>query len=266
MTVAAGELLVRGGLAGFGSAFDVKAVNVRLPPAEVRRLLSPGGGEDFFPVTAETEGVIVGFAGEPAFGGVIVDEEGLPPGGVGVVAGEALSRRHGRVAVGARELLPVVTGETEIPDCRLVKLSVEAVAGVAAAEEEGAVTPGAEERGRFRTVGIMAGEAGDLFAANSPVGPKEAVVAEVVAPAAESVPLFGEDQPLLVAVVKVTGGALPAPEGGVDAPPALCDTVRIVTVQAGIGGSRGAGGGEDEDAAEERESGGARACRCPECC
>ena len=145
MTVAAGELPLRGVPLAFRPAFDVKAVNVHLSPAEGRRLLPPVGGEDLFPVAAETEGVVVRSAGEQARGGVIADEEGRAPGAVGVVAGEAVSRRHGRVAVGARELLPVVAGKTELPDRRLVQLSVEAVAGVAAAEEEGTVTAGAEE-------------------------------------------------------------------------------------------------------------------------
>jgi hypothetical protein len=218
-------------------------------------------------VAAEAEGVVVFSAGELALEGVVVDEKGLAPGPVGVVAGEAISFRNGRVAVGAGELFPVVAGETEFPDCRLVNASVEAVAGVAAAEEEGAVEAGPEERGRFRAVGVVTGEAGDLSAADSPVGLEEAVVAEVVALTAERVPRFGEDQSLLVAVVKVTGGALPAFEGGVDAPGALSDVVGIVTVPAAIGGVPGAGDGQDEGAAKERESGdSARSGQSPEYC
>ena len=99
------------------------------------------------------------------------------------------------------------------------------------------------------------------------MGLEEAVVAEVVALTAERVPRLGEDQPLLVAVVKVAGGALPAPEGGVDAPRALSDAVGIVTVLAAIGGVPGGGGGKDKGAAEERERGdGARSCQSPEYC
>ena len=112
----------------------------------------------------------------------------------------------------------------------------------------------------------MTGEAGNIRAADSPVGPEEAVVAEIVALTAERIPRLGEDQPLLVAVVEVTGDALPAPEGGVDAPRALSDVVRIVTVLTGIGGRRDAGG-ENEGAAEEQKSGkGARFRQSPDYC
>ena len=97
------------------------------------------------------------------------------------------------------------------------------------------------------------------------MGPEKAVTAEVVALTAEGVPRLGENKPLLIAVVEVTGSALPAPERGVDGSRALSDVVGIVAVPAGVGGPCGAG--ESEDAAEEREGGkAARACPYPEYC
>ena len=114
---------------------------------------------------------------------------------------------------------------------------------------------------------VVAGETGDLLAADSPVGLEETVAAEVVALTAERVPLPGEDQSLAVTVVEVTGGALPVPKGRVDAPRTLRDRVEIVAVPAGVGGSRRVGAGEEEGAAEDRESGEAvRACPYPEYC
>jgi hypothetical protein len=113
----------------------------------------------------------------------------------------------------------------------------------------------------------MTGEAGDILAADSAVGPEEAVVAEVVALTAEIVPRSGEDKPPFIAVVEVTVSALPAPEGRVDASRALSDVVGIVAVPAGTGGPRGTGGGEKKGAADERESGNAaRSCQGPEYC
>jgi hypothetical protein len=145
VTVAAGDPPARGGSPGFGPALDVKTVNISFPSAKGCRLFCPGGGEDFFPVAVEAEGVVLRPAGELLLGCVVADEEGLPPGAVRVMTGEAISFRHGRMAVGTREFLPVVAGEAELPDFRLVKTAVEAVTGIAAAEEEGTVTAGAEQ-------------------------------------------------------------------------------------------------------------------------
>ena len=161
-----------------------------------------------------------------------------------IVTGRALHRSFGQpMSLVERELSEglFVALEAEFLDPLGVQPPVEAVAGIAPAIGQRAMTPLSKKGGQAGAVRVMTGEAGSTVAADPSVGTEEILIITVVTLSAQRVARFHEHEPLFVAVIEVAFAAVPVGKGRVNAPVAVTEVPRFVALVARLGGFRGRG-------------------------